>query len=64
MKSDVRLARIERKLDFVMRLQGLTVMEIAQLVEAEDDDAAIAALIDKLKASGDALKAAVAANQP
>lgn len=56
-----RLRSIERKLDTILRLQGVTLEELKQI---ESSDAEVELLITKLKKSGDALKAATDANQP
>lgn len=56
------LRRINRKLDVILEMQGLTLDEIDLILS--DDSAQVRGLIDKLKASSDALKAATAANQP
>lgn len=64
MSDHCQLNRIERKLDLMLRLQGCTLEELAELQEDKKDDAKELALIAKLKASADKLNKAVQANQP
>jgi aryl carrier-like protein len=56
------LARVDRKLDMVLRLAGLTLHEVEELAGA--DDVRLAVLAEKLRASGAALAAAADANMP
>ncbi len=61
---DEQLHRIEKKLDLILRLQGLELGEIEAIASSQMDETAILALTAKLKKSGDALAAATAANKP
>lgn len=58
------ITRLERKIDLLLRLQGLALDDLEQILADEPDDAAIAALTVKLKASAASLDAAVQANRP
>lgn len=64
MNIDDQLHRIEKKLDLILRLQGLELGEIEDIASSKMDESKIQALTAKLKKSGDALKAATLANQP
>jgi hypothetical protein len=59
-----QLQRIEKKLDLILRLQGVELGEIESIASAQMDEAAIQALTAKLKASGDALAVSVSTNKP
>ncbi len=55
-----KLKRIEKKIDVILRLEGF---EVGLLLDDQVDEAAVQVQIDKLKASGAALKAATDANK-
>ncbi len=55
------LNRMDRKIDVILRLEGF---EVGLLLDDQVDEAAVQVQIDKLKASADATRAAVAANKP
>ncbi len=59
-----QLQRIEKKLDLILRLQGVELGEIESIASAQMDEAAIQGLTAKLKASGDALAVSVSTNKP
>ncbi len=63
MNEHQALRRIEWKIDMIMRIQGVTNDEIAQLVAVEGDESQLQTLINKLKTSSDALKTATQANK-
>lgn len=63
-KRDRDLARLERKLDCVLCLQGMTLEELARLHDDDCDAARIEELIVRLKASRESLSQAVDQNQP